>query len=337
MKKYIVILADEKLDPLYSKTESALIRYSRDNILGIIDPANAGKRVQDVLGFGGDIPITGTLDELFHLNPNYLFIGTSSYGGTFEMEWYPMIIKAIQSKLNIINGLHQSLIDIAEFSLLAKKYRTKIIDLRQIEDRFTKYKGLSRSLKSKKILVAGTNDLAGKLTTTIEVVKGLHKDSCSSDWLPTSMAGTQVKQKGQVVDSMNSDQVSGFIEYELYEMDEKFEYLLVEGRGSLNNPVFSTAMMGIYHGTAPHGIILCHRVEEGANLSAIGRNIEFYQNLVGDYRKYPIIAVSLNSVMVETERADTLIHQIEEKFSIPAADPVRFGTAKLVNAVKDYF
>jgi uncharacterized NAD-dependent epimerase/dehydratase family protein len=337
MKKYIVILADGKLQPVFSKTESALIRYSRDHILGIIDPVNAGKTVNEVLGFGGEIPIAGTLDEFFHLNPNYLFIGTALYGGNFLMEWYPMIIKAIQSKLNIINGLHQSLLDIAEFNLLAKKYRTKIIDLRHVEDKFTKYKGVTHSIKSKKILVAGTNDLSGKLSTTIEVVTGLHRQGSSADWLPTSLAGTQIKKKGQIIESMNSDQVSGYVEYELYEMNDKFEYLFVEGRGSLRNQLLAPAMMGILHGTAPHGVLLCHRMEESLNINLILRSIEFYQNLLQNEKTPSVIAVSVNSSLVEENKALELLASIEEKCGIPATDPVRFGTKKLTDGIKSYF
>jgi len=337
MKKYIVILADGKLEPVYSKTESALIRYSRDHILGVIDPPNAGQTVEAVLGFGGKIPIAGTLDEFFHLNPNYLLIGTSSQGGTFLMEWYPMIIKAIQSKLNIINGLHQSLLDIAEFNLLAQKYKTKILDLRKVEDRFTKFKGLTKSIKSKKILVAGTNELSGKLTTTVEMVTALHKASSSADWLPTSLAGTQIKRKGQIVDSMYSDQVAGYTEYELYNMNERFEYLFVEGRGSLRNQSFAPSMIGLFHGTAPNGIILCHRLEDGTNLSTLERSIELYKNLQNKDKQSPIIAVSLNSALAEEKRTSELINTIEEKFSLPATDPIRFGSKKLIEALRNYF
>jgi uncharacterized NAD-dependent epimerase/dehydratase family protein len=337
MKKYIVILADGTLKPVFSKTESALIRYSRDHILGIIDPENAGKTVGSILGFGGDIPIAGTLDEFFHLNPNYLLIGASSYGGTFMMEWYPMIIKAIQSKLNIINGLHQSLMDIAEFSLLAKKYRTKILDLRKVENRFTKFKGLTKAIKSKKVLVAGTNELSGKLTTTIEIVNALHKASISADWLPTSLAGTQIKRKGQIVDSMYSDQVAGYAEYELYNMDERFEYLFVEGRGSLSNQLFSPSMIGLYHGTAPNGIILCHRLEDGTNLNSIERNIDLFKNLHNNDKESPIIAISINSALAEENKLTEIINAIEEKFSLLATDPIRLGPARIMDALRNYF
>lgn len=337
MKKYIIIVSDGKLEPVFSKVESALIRYSRDHILGIIDPANAGKTVQSVLGFGGDIPIAGTLDELFYLNPNYLFIGASPYGGTFVMEWYPMIIKAIQSKLNIINGLHQSLMDIAEFSLLSKKYRIKIQDLRQVEDKYTKFKGITRNIKSKKILVSGTNELSGKLTTTVELVNAMHKGGCSADWLATSLAGTQIKKRGQVVESMDSDHVSGYVEYELYEMNEKFEYLFVEGRGNLQNPVLAPALMGILHGTAPNGVILCHRAEDTTNITTVHRNLELYKNLLPDEKDSSVIGLSLNTALIEPDKARDLIATLEDRFSLPATDPVRYGAGKLVQAIKDFY
>lgn len=57
MKERIVILADNKLGPVTSKMGNSAIRFASEKIVAIVDKTKAGKVVNDVLGFGGDIPI----------------------------------------------------------------------------------------------------------------------------------------------------------------------------------------------------------------------------------------------------------------------------------------
>lgn len=56
-KRRMVILAEGKFSPLGSKTANGAIVYLRDEVLGVIDSTQAGKTAQDVLGYGGDIPV----------------------------------------------------------------------------------------------------------------------------------------------------------------------------------------------------------------------------------------------------------------------------------------
>ena len=71
MKRRIIIHTDDTLKPVSSAIECDLIRYLSGEIIGVIDKSNSGKTVQDVIGFGGDIPIAATMDEFLTLKPNY--------------------------------------------------------------------------------------------------------------------------------------------------------------------------------------------------------------------------------------------------------------------------
>ena len=122
MKRKIVILAEKNLGPLTSKMANGAIRYLNDEVVAVIDSSNAGKTVQEVLRFGGEIPIYESIDEAMSLSPNALLIGISPPGGKFPSEWYPLLITALQNRLNIISGLHDFLDDIVEFRVLADKY-----------------------------------------------------------------------------------------------------------------------------------------------------------------------------------------------------------------------
>jgi len=75
-----LILADGLFGPETSKTANACIRYTPERVVGIIDATRAGRRAQDVIGFGGDIPVVATLDEGLALRPNALLIGIAPSG-----------------------------------------------------------------------------------------------------------------------------------------------------------------------------------------------------------------------------------------------------------------
>ncbi len=337
MKKRIIILADEALRPVHSKSESVLIRYLQKEVIGVVDRVNAGKTVQDVLGFGGAIPITATLDELLKLKPNHIMIGLSKMGGVLPVALYPLIIKALQMKLTIINGFHQFLNETAEFKLLADKYKVKIIDLRSTEDKFLKFRGRSKNLKSRNIMTVGSTELSGKLTTTIELVNGLHQRGVSADWLATSLSGRIVKGRGIITDAIRSDSVSAVVENEMVGMNDKFEYIVIEGRGGIYHPVAAPANIGILHGAMPDAIILCHRAEINDTQSILTSTIELYRQLLLAIKPAPVLAISLNTAWLSGTEADSQIQKIETKFGLPVTDPVRYGIDKIADALINYF
>src|SRR2546429_8949297 len=54
-----LILADGQFGPLTSKTANSCIRYFPERIVAVFDRVTAGRTVQDVLGFGGGVSVTG--------------------------------------------------------------------------------------------------------------------------------------------------------------------------------------------------------------------------------------------------------------------------------------
>ena len=342
MKRRIVILADKKFGPLTSKMANSAIRYLNDQVVSVIDTLNAGKTVEEVLGFGGDIPVYSTLDECFRHDPNSLLIGISPAGGKFPSEWYPLVIKAIQNRLHIISGLHEFLSDIAEFTVLAEKYRVKINDLRKNKHTNLLARGLARKFRSKIILTVGTHGNIGKMTTTIEMVKDLQERGISADWLATGQIGILIKGKGVAVDSIKGDFISGSIEAATAAIDGNFEYVFVEGQGSIQHLGFSPVALGILHGCLPDAMILCHRAdvgtsEYGVDTNDLSRMIKLHEDLVSFVKPSRIIAISVNTYNLSDEKARSLIEEIKAKTGLPVTDPIRFNASVLISAVLKYF
>jgi len=334
MKRRIIIHSDNPIKAVYSNIESDLVRYLHGEIIGIIDRSNAGKTAEDVFGFGGDIPVAATLDEFLTLKPNYLLIGASSFKGTFPMEWYPMVIKALQMRIHILNGLHQPLNSLAEFDLLAKKYKAKIIDLRENNEKPIKFKNITRNIQAKKVLIAGANSNSGELTTTLEIVNSIHKDGVSADWIATGLSSRLIKGKGFIAESLTADLISGYVENELIELDQKFEYLFVESQGAISDPIRASVAIGILHGTKPDAVILSFLVETASDADLVIRGYENYKSVLRQIVKADLIGVALNTALLSEEDAALLIQQVKEKIHLPVVDPVRFGVSDLVSALK---
>ncbi len=342
MKRKIAILADKKFGPLTSKMANGAIRYLQDEIIAVIDSSTAGKTVNDVLGFGGEIPIYGTLDETFRHNPNTLLIGISPPGGKFPSAWYPLVIKAIQNKLHIISGLHELLGDIAEFNVLAEKYRVRISDLRKSNKPDILARGIAKKFRSKTILTVGTHGNVGKMTATIEMVREMQERGKSADWLATGQIGKLIKGKGVPVDSIKGDFISGNVEASIAAIDGNYEYIFVEGQGSIQHLGYSAVALGLLHGSLPDAMILCHRTDigvsdYGVNTNNLAEIIRLHEDMVSFVKPSKVIGLCINTYHLSNEKSTELINEIKGKTGLPVTDPIKFGTKNLVDGILKYF
>jgi uncharacterized NAD-dependent epimerase/dehydratase family protein len=148
---------------------------------------------------------------------------------------------------------------------------------------------------------------------------------------------------GIAVDAVVADFVAGAAERLVVEgRDRGGELLWVEGQGSLLHPVYSGVALGLYHGSVPHLLVLCHEVGrtqiEGAGggphpIPPLRELVELHERLALPVRRSRVAAVALNTSMLGEEEARAAIAAAEDETGLPADDPVRFGAARLVDAV----
>ena len=113
-----LIVADGQFGPLTSKTANSCIRYFPERIVGVLDRDHAGKTVQDVLGFGGAIPVVGDFERGLALGAGgdggtatAVLIGIAPMGGRLPDEWRAWLRMALERGLEVWNGLHTFLAD----------------------------------------------------------------------------------------------------------------------------------------------------------------------------------------------------------------------------------
>ena len=79
---------------------------SASHVAAVLDSQHAGKTVNDVTGFGGDIPIVATLDEGIARGADALLVGVAMHGAGLPPGLLNDIRTAIDRGLEIWNGLH---------------------------------------------------------------------------------------------------------------------------------------------------------------------------------------------------------------------------------------
>ncbi|RMH65955.1 MAG: DUF1611 domain-containing protein [Calditrichaeota bacterium] len=334
MKRRIVIHADRPLKLTQSKSERDLIRYLSNEIIGVIDPKNAGKTTGQVLECGGDIPITSSFEELIEQKPNYLLIGASGFRGEFPMEWYPMVIKALQMRVHILNGLHQSLNDVVEFELLSKKYKARIYDLRNPGEKPIKFKNTVDNMQSRRIFIGALNPLGVELPAMMQMLRALHKQGVSADWVPTGLASTLIKGKGFVAESMIADLISGHLENHLLEMDQNFRYIFIEGQGCLKDPMRAGAFVNLLHGARPNGVVLTAGLEKNRGTDEILASVIDFKRVLRSVKKAPLLGLALATYGLKDAEREEVFNVLNEALEIPVFDPFAVIPDNVLTQVK---
>ena len=145
---------------------------------------------------------------------------------------------------------------------------------------------------------------------------------------------------GIAVDAVVADFIAGAAERLVVEGAERGDLLWVEGQGSLIHPDYSGVTLGLYHGSAPHLLVLCHQVgdEHIQDLPAhpippLADLVELHERIALPVRPAKVVAVALNTRRLDEEGAQAAIRAVEEETGLPTDDPVRFGPGRLVDAI----
>jgi uncharacterized NAD-dependent epimerase/dehydratase family protein len=343
-QRRILALAEGRFSPLKSKTANGAIAYLPGEVVGVIDSTKAGLTAQQVLGYGGAIPVIRNLEEGLRLNPTHMLVGIAPAGGQLPDAWRDVISSSIRAGLHVLSGLHTILSDDPEFAALASKHGVRLTDYRKISpESEVVAKGTWRNRHAKVILTVGTDCNIGKMTTILEVQKDLVQRGLNADFVATGQTGMLIRGRGVAVDSLVGDYIAGAIELEVdRSVTEGFEYILVEGQGALTHMGYSSVTLGLIHGTMPEAMILCHqptRVRDDYDLTLpdLNRVIELHETVVKFFRETKIIAIGLNSVGLSDDEAMNAAERISQMTGLPAVDAFRFGPKKLTDAVIRHF
>ena len=337
------VLTEGLFGPLTSKTANSCIRYTPERVVAVIDTTKAGRVVQDVLGFGGSIPIVATLKEALALKANALLIGIAPMGGQLPEEWRAIIRESIEKKLEIWSGLHFFISDDTEFSALASKHGVRIRDLRKPPTDLPVSSGRVREVNSTVVLSVGTDCNIGKMTAMLQVRDSLKKRGTSVAFAGTGQTGILIEGWGIAVDAVIADFIAGAAERLVLEASAAGDIVLVEGQGSIIHPGYSGVTVGLIHGSLPHAMVMCAQPSRTAinnfpwvRIPPMTEMIRMHEELVKHVRPAPVIAVALNTFDLEEDEALRAAERIQAETGLPTTDPVRFDPAPIAGAIETF-
>lgn len=338
-----LIVADGDFGPMTSKTANSVIRYLPDRTVGVLDRGQAGKTVQDVLGFGGGIPVVGSMREGLALGPTAVLIGIAPQGGRMPAEWRAWLAEALDYGCDLWSGLHTFLSD---DPLLADKARAKgrkILDLRRPPPDLPIASGLARTVEPLVVLTVGTDCNVGKMTAQLQLVRRLNDRGVRTRFVATGQTGIMIEGWGIAVDAVVADFIAGAAERLVLEGSKDADVVLVEGQGSINHPGYSGVTLGLLHGSCPDALILCHQstreyigdYRETAELRIppLTEYIRLYEAIGSAVHPTKVIGISLNTFDMTDADARHACEAAARETGLPATDPVRFDPAALVDAV----
>lgn len=330
-----------------AKTAHGLIRGTeRFTIVGLIDgPDTAGEDAGTLLdNKKRNIPVFANLQEALNALKavNYLIIGVATPGGVIPADMFAIIEEAIQSKLSVVNGLHQHLSDDEALVELAKQNGVDLIDVRKPKKRkdLHFWTGEIYNVKPPIVALMGTDCALGKRTTARLLKQACEKEGLNAQMIYTGQTGwLQGGQYGFVLDSTLNDFVSGELEHAIVSCakETNADIIFIEGQAALRNPSGPCGLEFLISGQAKQ-VVLVHapkRVyydneKHWGKIPGIASEIEIIEKFDSK-----VIAVALNTEGCSREEAFKLQRQFAKQLNLPVLLPLEEGVQSILPALKE--
>jgi uncharacterized NAD-dependent epimerase/dehydratase family protein len=333
-KRYLVLADRLSHDPHHGKTLWGVMRYRRESVVAILDTQRVGESEDGV-------PIVGSVEDGLALGPDTALVGVATQGGRFPGDWQELLKSCVEAGLDLENGLHVRLRDVAGLAELAEERGVELRDLREPPPDLSTATGANLDVDATIVLTVGSDCAIGKMTATCELDLEARRRGLRSVFVPTGQTGIAIAGWGIAVDAVVSDFLAGAAERLVVEGAERGDLLWVEGQGAILHPIYSGVTLGLIHGSAPHLYVLCHEagrtVVEGdateSPIPSLTELIDLHERMSLRRRPAKVVAVALNTASIGEDEARAAIAAAEEETGLPVDDPVRFGAGRLLQAV----
>jgi uncharacterized NAD-dependent epimerase/dehydratase family protein len=335
--RYLLLGEGFSADAHYGKTLRGVLRYRREDVAAILDSTRADGDVED------GVPVVPSVADALRYEPDTALVGVATQGGRFPPAWVGLLKECIEHGLDVENGLHVFLNEDPELRELARKRGVELRDLRRPPRDLSTATGANLAVPAEIVLTVGSDCAIGKMTVSLELDREARARGVRSVFVPTGQTGIAIAGWGIAVDAVVADFIAGAAERLVVEGHERGgELLWVEGQGSLVNPLYSGVTLGLYHGSVPHKLVLCHESDhdeiEGCGggphpIPPLRELVDLHERIALPARPARVVAVALNTRRLDEAGALAAIAAAETETGLPADDPVRFGASKLVDAV----
>ena len=326
-KPYLLFLGEAK-DELAIKTASGVHFWRPEWCIGQIRFANANAKL--------DLPEM-TIKEAVEKGAKTFVIGVVNAGGVMPDSWREVILDAINSGMDIASGMHSRLSSFKEFEDASKKNGVQLHDLRFNEKVFDTGKGTKR--KGKRLLTVGTDCSVGKKYTALAVEKALKDNGIKANFKATGQTGVLISENGIAIDAIVSDFISGAVEW-LSPDNDKDNWDIIEGQGSLLHPSFAGVSLGLLHGSQADAFLVCHEPTR-KKMRGVDTPIPSIQEIIDltislgslTNKKIQCAGIALNTSEMKEDPL-TLKSSISNEFGLPCLDPIVDDLEPFINIIK---
>jgi len=351
----LVLLLHGGLTNLSGKTGLAMLRYSRNRVVAVVDPEQAGRPLQEICGIDHPAPVVASISEALAAKPEVAVIGLAPSGGRLPAAVRQDIATALTSGLSVANGLHSLLGSDPELAPLVQPGRW-IWDLRQEPDGLRVAAARASALPCRRLLAVGSDMAVGKMSACLELQAEALRRGLDARFVGTGQAGILISGGGVALDAVRIDYAAGAVEAAVLEAASAVQgglgeattasWILVEGQGSLAHPG-SSATLPLIRGSQPTDLLLVHRAGqrhikglEDLPIPPLPQLITAVEALaalarpVSDLRPPPRVrAIALNTALLDARTATQAIDATRSLTGLPCGDPVREGAGSLLEAL----
>jgi uncharacterized NAD-dependent epimerase/dehydratase family protein len=318
-----------------AKTAVNLLRYKPEEVVAVLDEANAGQTASQVFGVGGSIPVIKSLDEA--PEANMVTVGIAPAGGKLSPELRAVILEGIERGMDVLSGLHAFVSDDAELAAAAVKRGARIIDVRKNSEREVAHRK-NIDERCLRIQTVGQDCNVGKMVVSLELAIGLKQAGHDAKFVATGQTGIMIEGDGCPVDAVVVDFINGAAE-KLVLANQHHSILVVEGQGSIVHPRYSAVTLGLLHGCVPDGLILCYEMGRqtvyGLDEVVLPSLADFkglYETMARVAHPCRVIGVGINGRKFSDAEVSREAERIENELGVPACDILRHGAGKLMSA-----
>ncbi|MBU3000146.1 DUF1611 domain-containing protein [Roseovarius nubinhibens] len=290
-------------------------------------------------GCGADLKLTDmTLAEAKEAGAKTLVIGVANRGGVISAAWKEVLIQALEMGYDIASGLHNLLRDEGDLVAAAQTHGCTLHDVRVPTVGYPIANGKKRT--GKRCLAVGTDCSVGKMYTAMAMEAAMQERGMKATFRATGQTGILITGHGVPLDAVIADFMAGSIEYLTPDNDDD-HWDLIEGQGSLFHVSYSGVTLALIHGGQPDALILCHEPTR-EHMRGLP---EYTQPSLQQLRDTAlplaqvsnpacqVVGVSVNTQHMSEADAKAYLAEVEKEMGLPATDPYRFGSDKLVDAL----
>ena len=325
---YLLFLGDAA-DPLAAKVAQGIKDWRPDFALGQLrmDGCNADMGLPDM-----------TLAEAKAAGVKTVVIGVANRGGVISQAWKKILVTALEEGFDLASGLHNLLRDEPDLAAVAQATGRTLHDVRVPVVDYPIANGKKR--RGKRMLAVGTDCSIGKMYTALCMDKEMRARGLKSSFRATGQTGILITGDGVPLDAVIADFMAGAVEW-LTPDNDADHWDLIEGQGSLFHVSYSGVTLALIHGGQPDALVICHeptRKHMRGLPDYTLPSIEAVRDMALALARVAnpacvAVGVSINTQALSEAEARAYLADVEQRTSLPATDPFRFGAGKLVDAM----